>query len=73
MPCYTYGMTKMMELAKRIEGVDLDSETCPVCNDSYMIECPEHMAETDEDGWCMTCESGEVKPQRISCPCQNIS
>lgn len=45
-----------------------DSDTCPVCRNAYLIDCPAHMVDTDEDGWCRTCDSLDLG--KVSCPCQ---
>jgi len=60
-------MEQMAEMVK-----NLGEETCPVCKDTYLIPCPEHMQHTDADGWCLTCDTPQAAPQPVSCPCQNL-
>jgi cytochrome c-type biogenesis protein CcmH/NrfF len=60
-------MTNMEMLAEKVRGLGED-EKCPVCKGESLIPCPDHMSVTDEDGWCMVCDSPDLDP--VSCPCQ---
>lgn len=63
-------MTKIQELAKKVQDLALD-ETCPICHGKGLIDCPEHGAELDAEGWCAICstpmDGGPVGV--VGCPC----
>lgn len=46
-----------------------DTDHCPACNNVGMIDCPAHLAEVDEDGWCTTCDSPDRS--KVMCDCQD--
>lgn len=58
------------EIERYIAGLDLgEFSRCPVCRNMYTIPCPEHMAKTDEDGWCLMCDTSGNEPGPVNCPC----
>jgi hypothetical protein len=61
--------TKLQEITAQAHSDHAAGRTCTPCKDTGMIRCPEHVL---VDGWCDTCETGETKPARMSCPCANL-
>lgn len=50
-----------------------EEATCPTCDGAGLIECPNHGAELDQDGWCDICstpmDGGPVGV--VNCECQD--
>lgn len=59
--------TEMQEIGRQLAADD----RCPLCGNAGLIDCPTdlHMAETDADGWCTTCDSPDRS--RVACYCQD--
>lgn len=47
---------------------EAETGTCPSKCRNGFISCPNHLVETDEDGWCTECDTpaDEIDPQ-VSC------
>lgn len=49
-----------------------EHDTCPHCHGTEQITCPDHMVATDDDGWCLCCDSPDTA-ELIICPCQHVT